>query len=178
MKKIHMSLVLACVVSICNPSNAAEPPSLEGSKVREALNHLQDKPAPPLALKNWLNSEPLTLQSLKGKIVVLDFWATWCGPCIAAVPHTNELMKKYGSKGVVIIGVCAPNGGEKMAETAKKHQMKYPLALDAAQGTFNAYKANSYPDYFIIDRKGILRWADIVNKDVEKAINFLLDEDT
>ena len=149
-------------------------PALENSKVREALNAMQGKPAPALQLNGWLNTKDLDLEKLKGKIVVLDFWATWCGPCIAAIPHTNEMMQKYADKGVVIIGVCHQRGAEKMAATAKEKGIKYPIAVD--QGTNAAYKANSFPDYYIIDRKGILRWADIVNRDVEKAIEHLLAE--
>ena len=152
---------------------AAEP-ALEGSNVRNALNALQGKPAPELKLNGWINSKALNLKQLKGKIVVLDFWATWCGPCIASIPHTNELMEKYGKKGVVIIGVCAQRGAEKMAATVKQHDIKYPVAEDT--GTTAAYKANSYPDYYIIDRDGVLRWADIANRDVEKAIKILLKE--
>ena len=99
-----------------------------------------------------------------------------CGPCLSAIPHTNEMAKKYADKGVVIIGVCAPNGGEKMAATVKDRGIKYPVALDDGKATFTGFKANSYPDYFIIDRNGNLRWGDIANKDVEKAIEILLKE--
>ena len=157
------------------PARAADAPALEANKRRADVDALHGKPAPALALKDWINSKPLTLADLKGKIVVLDFWATWCGPCLAAVPHTNELQKKYADRGVVFIGVCAVRGGEKMADTVKKHNIQYAVALDTG-GTINAYMADSFPDYYIIDRKGNLRWGDIVNKDVEKAIEALLAE--
>ena len=153
---------------------SAVEPALENSKVREALNAMQGKPAPALQLNGWMNTKALDLGKLKGKIVVLDFWATWCGPCIASIPHTNEMMEKYADKGVIFIGVCAQRGAEKMKTTVKDRVIQYPVAVD--QGTNAAYKANSYPDYYIIDRKGILRWADIVNRDVEKAIKHLLAE--
>jgi thiol-disulfide isomerase/thioredoxin len=155
---------------------AADAPALEDSKQREELNAMQDQPAPPLAVQNWINSKPLTLAELKGKIVVLDFWATWCGPCIKSIPHTNELLKKYADKGVVIIGVCAKNGAEKMADTVKKHAIEYPVAADTTEATVKAYKVNSFPDYYIIDRKGNLRWADFANRDLETAIEILLAE--
>ncbi|SVC44954.1 uncharacterized protein METZ01_LOCUS297808 [marine metagenome] len=152
----------------------ADAPQLENSKVRELLNEMQGKPAPKLALKGWINAKPMSLEKLKGKIIVLDFWATWCGPCIASIPHTNEMMEQYANKGVVFIGVCAQRGAEKMGDTVKQRGIKYPVAEDA--GTIDAYKANSYPDYYIIDRDGVLRWADIANRDVEKAIKILLKE--
>ena len=156
----------------------ASGPKLEANRNRAALDAMQGKPAPELAVKNWINSKPLKLADLKGKIVVVDFWATWCGPCIASVPHTNELQKKYANQGVVFVAVCAVKGGEKMAETAKKHGMQYAVALDTGKtgDTFAAFKADSYPDYFIIDRKGHLRWGDVSNADVEKAIKLLLEE--
>ena len=84
------------------------------------------------------------------------------------------MMVKYADKGVVFIGVCAKSGSEKMAAKVNEHGIKYPVAIDA--GANAAYRANSFPDYYLIDRSGVLRWADIVNSDVEKAIGILLKE--
>jgi thiol-disulfide isomerase/thioredoxin len=180
MKTSFLPLVTAVFVAASihsTPGADASQPGLEDSKNRDAIDAMQGKPAPALSVKNWLNSKPLTPDDLKGKIVVLDFWATWCGPCLAAVPHTNELQKKYANQGVVFIAVCAPKGGEKMEQTVKDRGIKYATALDTGKGdTFAAFKANSYPDYYIIDRKGNLRWGDLKNSDVEEAIKLLIAE--
>ncbi len=168
------TVIMAAFAGVAITGTAADSPALENSKVRAEITAMHGKAAPELKLKDWINSKGLTSAELKGKIIVLDFWATWCGPCLAAVPKTNGLMKKYADKGVVIIGVCAVRGAEKIAETVKKHKIQYPVAID--DGTNKAFKANSYPDYYIIDRQGNLRWGDIRNGDVEKAIEILLKE--
>ena len=155
---------------------SAEEPRLENSKRRAAVTGLHGKPAPKLELTQWLNTKGGKAPDTKGKIVVLDFWATWCGPCIASIPKTNKLRKKYADKGVVIIGVCASRGGEKMKRTSEQHGIEYPVALDEEGKTISAYAVNSYPDYYIIDREGKLRWGDIANADVEKAVDHLLAE--
>ena len=62
--------------------------------------------APSLDVSGWENSRPLSIDSLKGKIVVLNFWTTWCGYCVDAIPHNKTLVQKYGNKDVVLIGVC------------------------------------------------------------------------
>lgn len=144
---------------------------------RERLDELQDAMAPKLDVENWVHSDPMQLQDLQGKIVVLDFWATWCGPCLRAVPHNNELATKYTDKGVVLIGVCAKRGAEKMEATIEKYEIEYPVAVDADGVTVKAYMVNGFPDYHIIDRTGKLRIADCKNLSVEAAIEALLAED-
>lgn len=150
---------------------------IEGTPAdRERLKELQDNPKPPeLAVAGWMNSEALNLKDLKGKIVVLDFWATWCGPCIASIPHNNELAKKYKGK-VVFIGVCHQKGAEKMEQTTKDKGIQYPIVKDTEGKTVAAYKVNSFPDYYLIDRKGVLRVADCQNAKVEEVIEKLLAE--
>ena len=177
---LSLSRKLACILVLTTAHSVAfsgDGPTLESSRNRGAIDAMHGKPAPELKLKDWINSKPLANADLRGKIVLLDFWATWCGPCIAAIPHTNEMAKKYADKGVIIIGVCAPRGGEKMPETVKSRGIKYPVAIDVDGATMKAFKANSFPDYFIIDRKGNLRWGDVANRDAEKAIQLLLKED-
>lgn len=177
-KTLHHLTALAVAVAIFSgAAQADDEPRLEGSRNREGVTALHGKPAPDLNLGQWMNGKAVTLKDIKGKIVLIDFWATWCGPCLKAVPHTNEMMKKYGDRGVVIIGVCSPRGGEKLAATVKKYGIKYPVAIDQDGATMKAYLGNSFPDYYVIDRQGNLRWGDIVNSDAEKAIELLLAED-
>lgn len=147
------------------------------AKKRERLSDLQGTASPPaLQVQNWINSDPRPLEDLKGKIVVLDFWATWCGPCIASIPHMNEMQEKYGPEGVVFIGVCHSRGAEKMAATVKDKGIKYAVVADVDGKTVKAYQANGFPDYYIIDRKGVLRVADCANSKVEDAVKLLLKE--
>lgn len=132
-------------------------------------------------MTQWTNTDTLgearTLEDLKGKIVVLDFWATWCGPCIQSIPKNNQIAKGYADKGVVLIGVCHKDGGEKMTETIRSKKIEYPCAIDA-QGVANAaFKVDGYPDYVVIDRDGRVRGVDVQNGQVENAIEFLLHEE-
>jgi cytochrome c biogenesis protein CcmG/thiol:disulfide interchange protein DsbE len=92
---------------------------------------LEGKPMPPLEVTGWINGE-VKPADLKGKVVVVDFYATWCGPCMQAIPHNNAMLKKYQSKGLVIIGVCTHKSGqENFATIAKEHNIEYPAGRDA-----------------------------------------------
>ncbi|HEV2296430.1 MAG TPA: TlpA disulfide reductase family protein [Tepidisphaeraceae bacterium] len=146
----------------------------EGDRAR--LQGMEGKAPPKLEVKDWTNGDPITLQDAKGKVVLLDFWATWCGPCIASIPHTNELQAKYKDQGLLIIGVCATRGAEKMKDTVAAKGIKYLVAADVDEKTTKAYKVNGYPDYYFIDRSGNLRIADCKNGSVDEAIEALLAE--
>jgi thiol-disulfide isomerase/thioredoxin len=172
MKPVLLSIVLLAVTT------ALAGPDLtsfqEGdAALRERLKTVDSANPPALQVSNWINGDAAALASLKGKIVVLDFWATWCGPCLASIPHTNELAEKYKGK-VVFIGVCHPRGGEKMADTVKEKGIKYPVCLDGDGATAKAYAVNGFPDYYIINAEGKLAIADCANDSVEKAIEALL----
>jgi len=173
MKPIILALFsLFCITA----AYGADEPHLEENDQRAALNKMQGKLAPPLMLTNWINSKPLKLDELKGKVVLLEFWATWCPSCIAMIPHHNELAKKYADQGLVFIGICDEDQAEKIPALAKKTGIQYPVAVDINNATSHRYKCDSTPDFYLIDRKGILRWPDIETEDVEKGIELLLKE--
>jgi len=138
--------------------------------------------APELAfVTQWTNTaatmgSAATLKELRGKVVVLDFWATWCGPCIASIPKANELARKYADQGLVIIGVCRPDGGEKMLDLVRGKGIEYPVCIDSKGEVNAAYAVDSFPDYYLIDRNGRLRGADVASASLEDAIKLLLAE--
>ena len=132
------------------------------------------KPAPKLELSNWMNGE-LKAKDMKGKIVVVDYWATWCGPCIRAIPHNNEMAKKYADKGVLVLGVCGGGGEEKMGDVVKQHKVEYPVAKVDAAST-KAWKVKWWPTYAIIDREGNVRAIGIQPNSVDKVVDALLEE--
>jgi len=132
------------------------------------------KAAPKLGLSNWMNGE-VKAKDMKDKIVVVDYWATWCGPCLAAIPHNNEMSKKYADKGVVIIGACGGGGEETMGDVVKQRKVEYPVAKVSPQST-KAWKVQWWPTYVVIDRKGNVRAFGIKPDYVDKVVDALLEE--
>lgn len=146
------------------------------SKIRDEHAALEGKPMPALDLTGWINGQ-VKPQDMKGKVVIVDFYATWCGPCMAAIPHNNELLKKYKDKGLLIVGVCTNSRGqEKMPQTVKDKGIEYPTARDPQLKSQKAWAVHYYPTYAIVDRKGIVRVIGLQPPNVEKVITKLLDE--
>jgi len=121
-----------------------------------------EKIAPELeGIEAWINSKPLKLENLRGKVVMLDFWTYSCINCIRTIPHLRELHDKYSKKGLVIIGVHAPEFAferelKNVKEAVKKHNIKYPVALDNSHMTWDLYGNRFWPRTTLIDSKGLI----------------------
>ena len=145
-----------------------------------------DTPAPDFAsTTQWLNTNaPLSLQSLKGKVVLVDFWTYTCINCIRTLPHVTSWYDKYKDQGFVVIGVHTPEFAfekdtSNVADAIKQDNIHYPVVQDNDYATWNNYNNNSWPAEYLIDASGTIRRTDIGEgqyDQMEMAIQALLKD--
>jgi thiol-disulfide isomerase/thioredoxin len=117
-------------------------------------------PAPALNSKGpWLNSPPLTMQELKGKVVLIDFWTYSCINCIRTLPYLHDWYKRYHDKGLVIIGVHAPEFAfekniDNVKAAVKQYDIRYPVVLDNDYIIWQNYNNSYWPAHYLIDKNG------------------------
>lgn len=155
---------------------------LEGNPlVKKELDRLQQKKTNPMSklftsslpelgsapefigISKWLNSEPLTMSMLKGKVVLVDFWTYTCINCIRTLPYVTGWYEKYKDKGFVVIGVHTPEFEfEKKTENVEnaitQYNIHYPVAQDNDYATWNAFNNQYWPAHYLIDAKGNIRY--------------------
>jgi len=112
-------------------------------------------PAPDFTL-NQIDGTPLQLSSYRGKVVLLDFWATWCVPCREEIPHFVELQKKYGKQGLQIIGVSMDDTIDPVRPFAEKFQINYPIVMGTAKTGELYGGVLGLPIAFMIGRDGLI----------------------
>ena len=130
-------------------------PKLFGHSSESAL---AGKDAPDVALRIVANaatdSNDVSLSALRGHAVLLDFWATWCGPCRAEAPVVDRISRKYRDQGLAVIGVNTSDQSGTAAQYAKGHGLTYPIALDTGDRAANAYGVESLPTLVVISKTG------------------------
>ncbi|MET1009264.1 MAG: cytochrome c biogenesis protein CcdA [Gaiellaceae bacterium] len=137
------------------------------------------------AIEEWINSEPLTMAALRGKVVVLDFWTYSCINCLRTLPHLTAWDDAYRDDGLVIVGVHTPEFAferdpDNVRRAVREHGIDYPVALDPDFGTWEAWQNRYWPAKYFVDRRGRIRYAHFGEGDYEEServIRLLLAED-
>ena len=144
---------------------------------RRYWDTLEGKPASALdGLTTWINTDARSWADLRGKVVLLDYWATWCGPCRAAIPKLREIHAKHESRGLVILGVHAARGWEQMDAFVQKEQLPWAFAADPQRKLSAQLDVKFIPSYFVIDRNGVMRVAGADRNKLEEIVDALLSE--
>lgn len=134
-----------------------------------------NSPAPEfVGITKWLNSEPLSLQSLRGKVVLIDFWTYTCINCIRTLPHVTSWFELYKDQGFVVVGVHTPEfefekNTSNVESAIKQYGINYPVAQDNDYATWNAYSNHYWPAKYLIDAKGNIRYTHFGEGEYERT---------
>jgi len=156
-----LALTLVAAVWGCGPSGV-----VAGAKAPEiSVEPLSDR------------TKLAKLPDFKGKVVMIDFWATWCGPCRETAPKVNEFYQKYKDKGLVALAITNEARGTVESFASQAPHM-VPIYLDTDNSVNEAYMVAGIPDLVIIDRKGVIRFRGHpgLTKDVEAALEAAVNE--
>ena len=140
--------------------------------------------APEFASGDWINSEPLTLKSLRGRVVLVEFWTFGCFNCRNTLPSVKEWDARYRDKGLTIVGVHSPEmDDEKELANVRREVAElgihYPVVTDNDYATWRAYDVSAWPTIFVLDKSGRIRWTHVgegAYEETERVIQKLLAE--
>ena len=164
---------------------------LAGLRSKREHLKLQGEAAPEIVAEKWIDQTPVRLADLRGKVVLLDFWATWCGPCLAAFPKLKSWHEKYGDKGLVILGLTQYFGeaegrtltpAQELAFLRKfkqEHGLPYGFAITDKPNNNQNYSVASLPTAVLIDRRGQIRLIESgssASESIAAAIEKLVNE--
>lgn len=119
-------------------------------------DNLVGKNAPDIVIREWVTSNPPDVKNMANKVYVLEFWATWCSPCVRNIPHLIKLTDKYKNKGVEFISLSQDKSEKELRKFVKKKKINYHVAID--YGSTDLFKIESYPTAFVVNHKGLIVW--------------------
>jgi len=125
-------------------------------------------------IEKWLNSDPLTMQQLRGKVVLVDFWTYTCINCIDVLPYVKAWNQKYKDHGLVVVGVHTPEypferNTDNVKTAIKRFGITFPVAQDNRYATWNAYDNQYWPAFYLVDKKGHVVYTHFGEGDYEQT---------
>lgn len=141
----------------------------------------QASPPPEITADEWIDGQPVKLAELRGRVVLLDFWATWCGPCRETLPRFQKLHEAYKDKGLVVLGLTNFEGQAEgkpltrareldyLREFKKRYGLTYGFAVSDDENNNRNYTVSSIPTTFLLDRRGVVRFISIGSSEEEEA---------
>ncbi|MFN3346289.1 MAG: TlpA family protein disulfide reductase [Candidatus Bipolaricaulaceae bacterium] len=136
-------------------------------------------PAPDFSFRNFLDGRALSLSSFRGKVVLLDFWATWCPPCMASLPSVRALYEEFHPQGFEIVGVSLDESEEDLRRVLTTYHITWPNAFFGSRWdnpVANLYRVYQIPTTYLLDKRGVIRFRDVHGQELRAAVQALLVE--
>ena len=165
----------------------------KASTIQNVATDATEPPTNPtvaeFAAGTWINSEPLTLKSLRGRVVLIEFWTFGCYNCRNTLPFVKRWHESYSDKGLTIVGVHSPEfAGERNIDNVRREVgslgIKYPVVTDNDYETWKAYNVEAWPTLFVLDKTGRVRWThvgegsyDVAEQTIQKLLAEARKED-
>ena len=143
------------------------------------LRHLSIGKVAPEIEGESVDGKPLKLSDYRGKVVVLSFWASWCGPCMGLVPHERSLVKRLEGKPFALLGIDGDEDRKKAQVVTVKEEMSWPSWWDQRNGDgpiATQWNVRGWPTSYVLDSKGVIRYKQVFKEELDRAVDTLLNE--